>query len=100
MPAVARQNDQFNTGHGCATTSQLTGPSSNVFANGRGVERKGDPSVSHPVDNGRKRRCVLHTVNITGGSSTVFVNGKPIARVGDAIDNGSISSGSPTVFAG
>ena len=100
MPKVARQNDQFRTGHGCATTSTVTGPSTDVFANGRGVERKGDPSVSHLINSGRKGRCQPHTVNITGGSSTVFVNGKPIARVGDAIDRGSISSGSDNVFAG
>ncbi len=98
MPKVARQNDQFKTGHGCATTSTVTGPSTDVFANGRGVERKGDPSVVHSIKRGSK--CKPHTVNISGGSSTVFVNGKPIARVGDAIDNGSITTGSDNVFAG
>lgn len=98
MPAVARLSDSFKTGHGCTPVSKLTGPSTNVFANGIGVERQGDPSVSHTFDN--KSGCVPHTVNIRGGSSTVFVNGKPIARVGDAIDQGSISSGSPDVFAG
>lgn len=98
MPAVARQNDSFKTGHGCTTVSKITGPSSDVFANGIGVERKGDPSVVHTINSGKK--CRPHQVNIKSGSSTVFVNGKPIARVGDSIDNGSISSGSPTVFAG
>lgn len=96
MPAVARINDQFNTGHGCTSVSQLTGPSTDVFANGRGVERKGDPSVVHSEG----RRCSPHTVNISGGSGTVFVNGKPIARVGDNIDSGAISSGSENVFSG
>lgn len=100
MPAVARQNDKFNTGHGCDISSTITGPSTDVFANGRGVERKGDPSVIHNIDSGKRGACQPHTVNITGGSSTVFVNGKPIARVGDSIDNGAISSGSPDVFAG
>lgn len=98
MPAVARQNDSFKTGHGCSGTSQVTGPSTDVFANGLGVERRGDPSVVHSIRRGRK--CKTHTVNIAGGSSTVFVNGRPIARVGDAIDSGSITSGSPDVFAG
>lgn len=98
MPKVARQNDQFKTGHGCATTSTVTGPSTDVFANGRGVERQGDPSVVHSIKRGSK--CKPHTVNISGGSSTVFVNGKPIARVGDAIDSGSITTGSDNVFAG
>ncbi len=97
MPQVARQNDRFSTGHGCDRTSTVTGPSSNVFANGRGVERKGDPSVRHNINSGI---CQPHTVNIAGGSSTVFVNGKPIARVGDSIDSGAITSGSDNVFAG
>jgi uncharacterized Zn-binding protein involved in type VI secretion len=98
MPAVARQNDSFSTGHGCTVTSTITGPSTDVFANGRGVERKGDPSVQHTIKSGK--RCVPHTVNISSGSGTVFVNGKPIARIGDSIDLGSITSGSEDVFAG
>ena len=98
MPAVARQNDRFKTGHKCTTVSTVTGPSTDVFANGRGVERKGDPSVVHSIRRGSK--CKPHKVNIKGGSSTVFVNGSPIARVGDAIDKGSIISGSNNVFAG
>jgi uncharacterized Zn-binding protein involved in type VI secretion len=44
--------------------------------------------------------CVPHTVPIIGGSASVFVNGIAIARVGDAIDKGSITGGSPDVFAG
>jgi uncharacterized Zn-binding protein involved in type VI secretion len=98
MPAVARQNDSFSTGHGCTVTSTITGPSTDVFVNGRGVERKGDPSVQHTIKSGRS--CVPHTVNISSGSETVYVNGKPIARIGDKIDLGSITSGSGNVFAG
>ena len=98
MPAVARRGDRFNTGHKCTVTSTITGPSRDVFANGRGVERRGDPSVVHTIKIGKK--CKPHSVNISGGSSTVFVNGRPIARVGDSIDNGSITSGSNNVFAG
>jgi uncharacterized Zn-binding protein involved in type VI secretion len=98
MPKVARQSDQFRTGHGCNTISTVTGPSTNVFANGRGVERKGDPSVVHLVQIGKK--CWPHSVTIAAGSSTVFVNGKPIARVGDSIDSGAITTGSNDVFAG
>lgn len=89
MPPVARQNDQFNTGHRSPPQSSLTGPSQDVFANGLGVERQGDPSVPH-----------RHVVNIVSGSDTVFVNSKPIARVGDKIDSGTIIQGSPDVFAG
>jgi uncharacterized Zn-binding protein involved in type VI secretion len=100
MPAVARRGDRFNTGHKCTVTSTITGPSRDVFANGRGVERRGDPSVVHTINSGRRGSCQPHTVNILNGSSTVFVNGRPIARVGDSIDNGSITSGSNNVFAG
>lgn len=94
MPAVARQNDQFKTGHKSVTHSILTGPSQDVFSNGLGVERLGDPSVVHSIN--RKK----HTVFIASGSETVFVNGKPIARIGDSIDSGAIIAGSPDVFAG
>lgn len=95
MPAVARKTDKFKTGHSCTVISTLTGPSIDVFANGLGVERKGDPSVVHTVGS-----CTPHTVNIASGSSTVFVNDRPIARIGDRIDKDSIISGSPDVFAG
>lgn len=94
MPAVARQFDPFKTGHRSVPLSKITGPSSDVFANGLGVERRGDPSIRHQIGSS------AHIVNISGGSSTVFVNNKPIARVGDSIDAGAISAGSPDVFAG
>ena len=96
MPAVARQNDSFKTGHPwTVATSTLTGPSTDVFVNGRGVERRGDPSVVHPDESWNP-----HVTKISSGSGTVFVNGKPIARVGDSIDMGAIQSGSDNVFAG
>jgi uncharacterized Zn-binding protein involved in type VI secretion len=98
MPAVARQGDSFSTGHGCTGQSTLTGPSGDVFADGIGVERQGDPCVEHTIKSGK--RCVPHVVNISSGSGSVFVNGRPIARVGDSIDAGSITSGSPSVTAG
>jgi len=98
MPAVARQGDSFSTGHGCTGESTLTGPSNDVFVDGIGVERMGDPCVEHTIKSGR--RCSPHVVNISSGSATVFVNGKPIARVGDSIDAGTITGGSSTVFSG
>lgn len=97
MPAVARIGDSIATGHGCDGTTTLTGPSGNVFVNGLGVERAGDPTVSHRVSG---RNCsVSHAAAVNAGSGNVFVNNKPIARVGDSADAGSITSGSPTVFA-
>jgi uncharacterized Zn-binding protein involved in type VI secretion len=98
MPAVARIGDTISTGHGCDGTTTLTGPSSDVFVNGLGVERQGDPTVVHRLTG---RNCgVTHTAAVNVGSGTVFVNGKPIARVGDSADAGSITSGSATVSAG
>jgi uncharacterized Zn-binding protein involved in type VI secretion len=98
MSPVARIGDSIATGHGCDGTTTLTGPSDDVFANSLGVEREGDPTVEHAVSG---RRCsVSHTATVNVGSGTVYVNNKPIARVGDSADDGSITSGSPTVFAG
>ena len=98
MPAVARIGDSASTGHPCTGTTTITGPSSNVFANSKGVERKGDPTVVHTILSGNV--CVPHVETIKAGSSSVFVNGVPCARVGDACDAGSIISGSSNVFAG
>ena len=97
-PAVARIGDSTSTGHACTGVTTITGPSSNVFANGKGVERKGDPTVVHTILVGSN--CVPHAETIKAGSSSVFVNGIPCARVGDACDAGAIISGSSNVFAG
>jgi uncharacterized Zn-binding protein involved in type VI secretion len=98
MPAVARIGDSLATGHGCDGTTTLTGPSGDVFANSRGVERQGDPTVVHALTG---LGCsISHRAAVNAGSGTVFVNNKPIARIGDSADAGSITSGSPTVFAG
>jgi uncharacterized Zn-binding protein involved in type VI secretion len=97
MPAIARIGDSISTGHGCDGTTTLTGPSGDVFVEGLGVERQGDPTVVHRLTG---TGCsVTHTAVVNSGSGTVFVNGKPIARVGDSADAGSITSGSSTVFA-
>jgi uncharacterized Zn-binding protein involved in type VI secretion len=97
MPPVARIGDSIATGHGCDGTTTLTGPSGNVFVNNKGVERQGDPTVSHRISG---RNCsVRHAAAINAGSGNVFVNNKPIARIGDSADAGSITSGSPNVIA-
>jgi len=97
MPAIARIGDSISTGHGCDGSTTLTGPSGNVFANGLGVERQGDPTVVHRLTS---RNCsVSNAAAVNAGSGNVFVNNKPIARVGDSADAGSITSGSSTVFA-
>ena len=104
MPAVARFGDVTSTGHGCSATTTLAGPSTNVFCNTKGVERKGDPLAAHtiPFTSGSPpvTVCIPHAAVINVGSSTVFVNGKPIARIGDSCDGGNIRTGSDNVFAG
>jgi len=104
MPAVARFGDVTSTGHGCSATTTLAGPSTNVFCNTKGVERKGDPLAAHtiPFTSGSPpvTVCIPHAAVINAGSGTVFVNSKAIARVGDSADGGAIATGSSNVFAG
>ena len=102
MPAVTRDGDATTTGHGCNTTTTVTGPSTNVFCNSKGVERKGDPTAAHTIENSATPPvCVSHLgAVINAGSITVFVNGKAIARVEDSCDGGNITEGSSNVFAG
>jgi uncharacterized Zn-binding protein involved in type VI secretion len=100
MPAIARQGDPTTTGHGCDSTTTITGPTgaaANVFANSIAVECKGNPTAAHTIPSGRN--CVSHPAVINVGSSNVFVANIPIARVGDSTDGGAITAGSPTVFA-
>ena len=102
MPAVTRDGDATTTGHGCDVTTTVTGPSTNVFCNSKGVERKTDPTAAHTIPNGASPPvCVSHSgAVINAGSGTVNVNGKPIARIGDSCDAGAIFNGSSNVFAG
>ena len=98
MPGVCRDGDATTTGHGCDTTTTVTGPSTDVFCNSLGVERKTDPTASHEITAGLG--CVAHTSSISAGSGTVKVNNLPIARIGDACDSGAITGGSGNVIAG
>ena len=101
MPGVTRKDDVTTTGHGCSATTTVVGPSTNVFCNTRGVERKGDPAAAHTIPNSATPPvCVPHSSVINSGSGTVFVNGKAIARIGDSCDAGAIVAGSSNVFAG
>lgn len=99
--AVARDGDEFATGHACDTTSTLigqTGASAKVYVNGLEVVCKGDATQSHNIF--VSPSCVPHVATVTGGSATVFVGGKALARKTDAVDSGSITGGSSDVFAG
>ena len=95
MPAVTRLED-LDTGHDACPPTALNGASPNVFTNGKGTGRVGDPYVPHG--------CVAHpthTAHIADGSGTVFVNGIKVGRIGDPVDcGGSVAQGSGNVFAG
>ena len=101
MPGVTRDGDATTTGHGCDATTTVTGPSTNVFCNTKGVERKTDPTAAHTIPNSASPPvCVPHSSVINAGSGTVFVNSKAIARIGDSCDGDAITGGSSNVFAG
>jgi uncharacterized Zn-binding protein involved in type VI secretion len=70
--------------------------SANVFVNGVGVVRIGDAVYAHIAAG-----CGIDASTLTTSSSTVFANGKGVARKGDQYtSDNTITSGSPTVFAG
>ena len=104
MPAVARGNgtDPTSTPHGTgrrcasATTQATAACSGDVFVDGIGVVREGDPMKEHP-DVG----CGNHAPGLVSFSATVKVNGKGLGRSGDSYGDGSvITAGSGTVNAG
>ena len=99
MPGISRKGDGLSTGHICATTSTLATPGQgSVFANGKLVARKGDPTVAHPFP--PSPACAPHTAAVKGGSGSVFCNGSAVARIGDSADLGSMTGGSGNVSAG
>ena len=97
MPGIARQGDTVSTGHDCDSTTIIKDHSSDVFANGIPVARKGDGLEIHTIKVGDS--CVPHSAQINVGSGNVFVNGIPVARKGDSADAGSITGSSGNVFA-
>lgn len=87
-------------GHGCPICTHVcVGPivnaSNDVFINGLGACRKGDPGI-HAVC------CGPNTYQTAEGSSNVNVNGKPLVRFGDKTSHcggdGKMILGSPNVF--
>ena len=85
----------------CSGMTRAQG-STNVFVNGIGVSRQGDPNTAHllppfppPIP------CPSHSAGIAVGSTKVFVNGKGCGRVGDSITGcTAVATGSTNVFAG
>jgi len=99
MPGVARLGD-ICTGHDCFPPRPNIGASGNVFANGIGVHRQGDPWDFHTCTD-PKTPHGTHDSVLAGGSPTVFVNGKSIGRIGDDVAcGGAVATGSGNVFAG
>ena len=101
-PAVRLSDIALVSGdaHGCLICPHVCmGPvisaSNDVFINGLGAARKGDPGI-HAVC------CGPNTYTLTQGSDNVFVNGKPLVRLGDETTHcggkGKTILGSPTVF--
>ena len=99
MPGISRKGDALTTGHICVSTTTLAAPTqATVYANGKAIARKTDPTVSHQI--GVPPLCSGHVAAVTGGSSTVYVVGLKCARVTDGADAGALTGGSLTVFAG
>jgi uncharacterized Zn-binding protein involved in type VI secretion len=106
MPAIGRGDgvDSVLSAHGgpgkgcpSPTGTSTDVCSGDVFVNGIGVVRKGDPVASHTA-----LGCGSEAPGLTTHSPNVYANGKQIGRFGDDyIGDGSntITSGSPNVFA-
>lgn len=100
MPAVVRVGDPLSTGHGCdgSTTLSSHAQDGTVLANSIVIAVVGAPTVVHTIPGGSA--CVPHSANLNAGSSSVYINGIPVGRIGDSADAGSMTGGSPNVFAG
>lgn len=98
MPATVRIGDPLSTGHGCTGSTTLAGAAQgSVYANGILIAVPGAPTVVHTIPGGLI--CVPHVAQLNAGSPNVFCEGKPMGRVGDSADAGSMTGGSPNVFA-
>jgi uncharacterized Zn-binding protein involved in type VI secretion len=99
MPKIVRIGDTLSTGHGCdgSTTLESSNQNGTVWANGKLIAVKGALTVSHTLPCGDD--CCSHTAVLNSGSSSVFINKIPVGGVGDSCDSGTMSSGSPNVFA-
>jgi len=99
MPAVCREGDALDTGHGCtaSTTIDTSNTDGTVKANGINIIVIGAPTVSHTHN---PPACPKHVETLNAGSGTVKVNGIAVGRVGDAADAGARTAGSGNVSAG
>lgn len=83
---VIRLGADKSTGHDGYFPVVPAGASGNVFVNGLGVVRQGDPYQPH-----WKPKHPPHTGTAESGA-TVFVNGKPAQRAGDPNSCGDTAS--------
>ena len=99
MPAVCREGDALDTGHGCtaSTTIDTSNTDGTVTANGINIIVVGAPTVEHTHS---PPACPNHVETLKAGSGTVKINGKKVGRVGDAADAGAMTAGSGNVSAG
>lgn len=93
MPGVVRLGD-ICTGHGCYPPRSNVGASGNVFCDGIGVHRQGDPWDQHSCG-----VCSSHGGQLAAGSPNVYVNGVQCGRIGDPVTCGSsAATGSSGVY--
>lgn len=87
----------MTAGHGCWPPTQATSASTDVFVNGRGVVRQGDPILPHTCPSTPPQ---THGGTFIGGG-TVFVNGKAVQTIGSPVSCGDTAAGgSGDVFVG
>ena len=101
MPGVVRIGDSLSTGHGCESETELANSNqgvNNVYADTLLICVEGADTESHPFP--PEPPCNPHVAQLNTGSSTVFINSIKVGRIGDSADDGEMSSGSTTVFAG
>ena len=112
MPAIARKaavdlvaSPDGTPGTPCDVGVRCDSPSiqataagsSDVFIEGIGVVREGDPMLAHPyVPCG----CPSHAPGLSTFSSRVYANGLRIGRLGDEYSAHVIITGASTVFDG
>lgn len=94
MSRSCQRLGDLSKGH-CFPPRPNIGASSNVFINGLGSHRVGDPWPTHCCGD------ACHSSVSVAGSTTVYVNGRQQMRLCDALSCGELASvGSPNVFAG
>ena len=95
-PPISRVGD-IALGHGSFPPTPAIAGSSDVFACGPAVHRKGDAILLHPSPS----PSPPHPRAASSGSGTVFTNSKPTVRIGDSVDcGGSLAQGCATVLVG